>query len=119
MILYKVVFADDLGISESVLLALLWYKQQKVLNQKTLARSLKCSDRTIRNYMKELQEKGYINSRCVGKNGDFLVYKNWFSPKTFELYDVEQERRRRTERSKKEADVLTRLFNRAVYGKDK
>ena len=97
MILYKVVITEDLNISASVLLALMWYKQDKVLNQKILAKSLKCSDRTIRNYLKELQEKQYIASACVGKNGDFLVYKKWFLKKTFALYDTEKERRKRDE----------------------
>lgn len=117
MILYKVVIADDLGVSESVLLALMWYKQDKVLNQKILAKSLKCSDRTIRNYLKELQEKKYIASACVGKNGDFLVYKKWFLQKTFALYDTEKERRKREQRASEKADGLTALFNSVIYGK--
>ena len=117
MILYKVVFTEDLGISESVLLALMWYKQDKVLNQKILAKSLKCSDRTIRNYLKELQEKQYIASACVGKKGDFLVYKKWFLKKTFALYDTEKERRKRERSAKEKAEGLTALFNSVIYGK--
>lgn len=117
MILYKVVIADDLGVSESVLLALMWFKQDKVLNQKILAKSLKCSDRTIRNYLKELEEKQYIASACVGKNGDFLVFKKWFLKKTFALYDTDKERRKREQSASEKADGLTALFNRVIYGK--
>lgn len=117
MILYKVVITEDLNISASVLLALMWYKQDKVLNQKILAKSLKCSDRTIRNYLKELQEKQYIASACVGKNGDFLVYKKWFLKKTFALYDTEKERRKREQRASEKAEGLTALFNSVIYGK--
>lgn len=117
MMLYKVFFPDDLGISESVLLALMWYKQDKVLNQKILAKSLKCSDRTIRTYLKELQEKKYIASACVGKNGDFLVYKKWFLKRTFALYDTEKERRKREQRARENAEGLTALFNSVIYGK--
>lgn len=117
MILYKVVIADDLGVSQSVLLALMWYKQDKVLNQKILAKSLKCSDRTIRTYLKELQEKKYIASACVGKNGDFLVYKKWFLKKTFAIYDTEKERRKREQRANETAAGLTALFNSVIYGK--
>ena len=117
MILYKVVFTDDLGISKSVLLALMWYKQDKVVNQKILAKSLKCSDRTIRNYLKELQEKKYIASACVGKKGDFLVYKKWFLKKTFALYDTEKERRKREQSASEKAEDLTALFNSVIYGK--
>lgn len=117
MILYKVVITEDLNISASVLLALMWYKQDKVLNQKILAKSLKCSDRTIRNYLKELQQKQYIASACVGKNGDFLVFKKWFLKKTFALYDTEKERRKREQKATEKADGLTALFNSVIYGK--
>lgn len=119
MKLYNVIITDDLGVCESVLLALLWYKQDKVISQKVLARSLKCSDRTIRNYLKELETKQYIKSACLGKKGEFLVFKKWFLSKTHALYDYDKERRGKRKEAKEKADALTRLFKMAVYGSDK
>ena len=101
MKLYNVIITDDLSVCESVLLALLWYKQDKVISQKVLARSLKCSDRTIRNYLKELEIKEYIKSACVGKRGDFLVFKQWFLSKTHALYDHDKERRGKRKKQRK------------------
>lgn len=117
MILYKVVITKDLSISASVMLALLWYKQNACLNQLALARSLKCSDRSIRNYFKELIDAQYIASKPTGKNGDLIIYKKWFLKKTYELYDTDKQKKERERKAISKANDLTALFNRVIYGK--
>lgn len=117
MTLYKVVITQDLSIAASVLLALLWYKQDACLNQKALSRSLHCTDRSIRNYLRELIDGGFIASMPNGKNGVFIIYKKWFLKKTYDLYDTEKQRKAREKKLQERGDDLTSLFKSVMYGK--
>ena len=86
MILYKVVFANDLSVNESVVLALMWYKKDSVINRKIIANSFNLTERTITNIFASLKQKGYIARKVVAKNNNICLYDTFFNKKTYDLY---------------------------------
>ena len=60
MILYKVVYFDDLNITQNTLLAVLYALRNKQINVSSIATALHIDTATIYRNFKELQEKEYV-----------------------------------------------------------
>ena len=110
MTLYKVVFANDLSVNESVVLALMWHKKDSVIiSRKIIAKSFNLTERTITNIFASLKEKGYIARKVVAKNNNICLYDTFFLKKTYDLY-IDKKALKRKQENGKALDDLSKYL---------